>query len=189
VSATTQGAPRWALTPGTWEQAEALVGQELETIVGADEVTRADIRRKLEVFGFDSPLNTDDEVARAHGYREVPAPTSMLLTWCMPAYWKPGDPPLSPDDPLLFPPYAVVRVPAPGGKAFATNFETEFHEPVYAGDRITSTTVLVDITRKTTAVGEGAFFTVETTHRKQTAEVAGIDRLTIFRYDSEGEGA
>jgi len=180
----TNNAARLDFVIGTWEEAEALLGTELAVVTGADEVTHSDVRRRLEVYGFDSPLNTDDEVARRYGYDEAPALTTMLLTWGMPAYWKPGDPRPQIDDPLYLPPFPVVRVPAPGDQAFATNIETAYHAPVYAGDRITSTTVLVDITRKRTAVGDGAFLTVETTHRKQTGEVAGVDRLTLFRFSS-----
>src|SRR5207302_1606272 len=61
---------------------------------GVDEVSRNDIRRKLEVFCFDCPIHTDDDVARANGYRMACAPRALTPLWAMPAYWAPGDPPL-----------------------------------------------------------------------------------------------
>ena len=57
-----------------------------------DEVTRSDIRRKLEVYCFDCPLHYDESVARAHGYRTIIAPAALTPLWAMPAYWSPGEP-------------------------------------------------------------------------------------------------
>lgn len=177
--------PKWDLKQGTWEDARSWIGRELAVTHGADEVTRSDVRRKLEVMGFDSPLNTDDEVAGAFGYPQAPALTAMLMTWSMPAYWKPGDPQPREGDPVLLPPFPLVTIPAPGDSVFATNVDTEFLEPVYPGDRITATARLVDVTRKRTQVGDGAFMTVETTYTNQKEDVVGIDRLTVFRYSAE----
>ncbi|MEZ5124455.1 MAG: hypothetical protein R2736_23300 [Solirubrobacterales bacterium] len=81
------------LAHGTWEQAEAMVGEVLAVTTGVDVVTAADIRRKLEVLGVDCPLHTDEDVARAHGRATIVAPASMLRVWAMPAYWAPGSPP------------------------------------------------------------------------------------------------
>ena len=177
------------LTPGTWEEAEACVGRQLARFTGADEVTVGDIRRRLEVLAWDCPLHYDEDVARAHGYRTIVAPTAMLMTWSMPPYWQPGDPRPALDDPVLVPPIPVTKIPAPGEYMFATSSETEYHEPVYPGDRITATAVLSGITRKRLSVGDGAFFVVETTYTKQTGEIVGIERLTVFRYSTAEEHA
>jgi 3-methylfumaryl-CoA hydratase len=170
------------LPPGTWEEAESWVGRELGRYTGADEVTLGDIRRRLEVLAWDCPLHYDEAVAKQHGYRTVVSPATMLMTWAMPPYWEPGDPRPELDDPALVPSYPFTRIPAPGEHIFATNSETEYLEPVYPGDRITATSVLREITRKTLSVGDGAFFLIETTYAKQTGEVVGIERLTVFRY-------
>lgn len=170
------------LRPGTWEEAEGWVGRELGRYVGADDVTRGDIRRRLEVLAWDCPLHYDEAVARKYGYRTVVAPATMLMTWAMPPYWEPGDPRPQLDDPALVPSYPFCQIPAPGRFIFATDSETEYLEPVYPGDRITATSVLRDITRKRLSVGDGAFFLIETTYAKQTGEVVGVERLTVFRY-------
>ncbi len=172
------------LTPGSWEDAESWVGRALGEFTGADEVTLADIRRRCEVLAWDCPLHYDEAVAQAHGYRTVVAPTAMLMTWSIPPYWNPGDPRPQLDDPVLIPPLAACRIPAPGEFMLATNSETEYLEPVYPGDRITAAPVLVEMTRKTLSLGDGAFFVVETTYRKQTGEVVGIERTTFFRYSA-----
>ena len=46
------------------EELQGWIGRE-HGFAGADEVSRSDIRRKLEVYCFDCPLHYDDEVARA----------------------------------------------------------------------------------------------------------------------------
>jgi len=170
------------LRPGTWEEAQSWVGRELGRSVGADDVTLGDIRRRLEVLAWDCPLHYDETVARQHGYRTVVAPATMLMTWAMPPYWEPGDARPELDDPALIPSYPFCRIPAPGEFIFATGSETEYLEPVYPGDRITATSVLREMTRKRLSVGDGAFFLIETTYAKQTGEVVGIERLTVFRY-------
>ena len=78
-------------SPATLEDLQSWIGRE-HGFVGVDEVSRNDIRRKLEVYCLDCPLHYDDAVARAHGYRELVAPTCMTPLWAMPAYWNPGDP-------------------------------------------------------------------------------------------------
>ena len=50
------------------DELQAWIGRE-HKFAGVDEVSRNDIRRKLEVYCFDCPLHYDDNVARAHGYR------------------------------------------------------------------------------------------------------------------------
>jgi acyl dehydratase len=172
------------LTPGTWEDAESWVGRALGDFTGADDVTLADIRRRCEVLAWDCPLHYDEQVAQQYGYRTVVAPTAMLMTWSIPPYWQPGDPRPQLDDAVLIPPLAACRIPAPGEFMLATNSETEYLEPVYPGDRITASPVLVSITRKTLSLGDGAFFLVETTYTKQTGEVVGIELTTFFRYSA-----
>lgn len=179
-----ESTPLLDLPDGTWEDAESWVGRELAQYEGADEVTVGGIRRRLEVLAWDCPLHYDEVVARKYGYRTVVSPATMLMTWSMPAYWSPGDPRPQLDDPAYLPSYAFTRIPAPGRFMFATESDTEYLEPVYPGDRITATSVLRSLTRKRLSVGDGAFFLIETTYTKQTGEVAGIERLTVFRYSA-----
>jgi acyl dehydratase len=87
------------------------------------------------------------------------------------------------DDPAGVAPLAVCNIPAPGDVMFASRSETEYFEPVYPGDRISATSTLRELTRKRLAVGDGAFFVVETRYTKQSGEVAGVELMTFFRYD------
>lgn len=179
--------PGIEVTVGTWEDAEAMLGKELSTMVGADTVDLSSIRRKLEVLSFASPLHQDEETARRHGYEGIPSPVSMTATWSLPAYWKAGDPPLGKR--VVMPPFPLVKIPAPGTAVLGTNVESEYFEPIYVGDRITCVNRLVEITRKRTRVGDGAFMVVESTYTKQTGEVVCIERFTTFRYNPVSDGA
>lgn len=177
----------WKMEPGTWEDAEAAVGRHLATTVGADEVTLAAIRAKLEVCGFDCPIHYDEEVAQQLGYRTVVAPASMLLTWATEPYWSPGDPAPKPGDPCMTAPFAATSVPAPCHAITAIRCETEYLEPVYPGDRITSNVKLASVVRKRTRIGDGAFMVLETTYTKQSGEVVGLEHMTVFRYEPDGQ--
>ena len=60
--------------------------------------------------------------------------------------------------------------------------EITFEESLYPGDRVTCTSRLIDIQRKTLKVGPGAFLRQEDTYTKQTGEVVAVATLDIFRF-------
>ena len=169
---------------GTWEEAEALVDKELRTDIGIDKVEEGSIRRRLETIEFDCPLHYDDETAKEAGYKGIIAPYSMALTYATTPYWKPGDPLTKLDDAVKIISIPVLdNVPAPTSLSFATDFDIEFFAPMYAGDRITTTTKLNSIMYKELKVGKGAFFVQETTYKNQREEVTAVSHITIFRFD------
>jgi 3-methylfumaryl-CoA hydratase len=169
----------------TWEEAEALVGTVLAEWEGADAVSLADIRRRLEVVQLDCPLHYDEAVAREAGYDAIVSPAAMLRTWATPAYWAPGDAPTGAQ--ALYAPVPATRIPAPGDRMFATNSKTTHLLSVHPGDRISGTAVLQSLTRKATSVGEGAFMVVATEFRNQRGEVVARDELTVFRFTEKGD--
>jgi len=172
------------LAHGTWEQAEAMVGEVLAVTTGVDVVTAADIRRKLVALGGDGPRHTDADVARAHGRATIVAPASMLRVWAMPAYWAPGSPP--PGAAPFTPPIPASRVPGEGDGFIATGNRVVHHADVHPGDRITSTAVLRSVTRKRTRIGDGAFLEVEMTYTNQHGGVVAVETTTLFRYREAG---
>lgn len=168
------------LEHGTWEQAEALIGEEIMRVEGPDLVSEADFRRKLEAIGFDCPLHYDDAAAQASGYRAVISPVSMTRVFAIPAYWEPGQPRIQTQTQI--PAIAGARVPGEGDTLIATGVRMEYGEPIYPGDRISAVAVLKSVTRKTTRVGPGAFLVTETTYSKQTGEVVAVETVTLLRY-------
>lgn len=163
---------------------EAWLGRE-RVDEGVDEVTRNDIRRKLEVYCFDCPLHYDEAVARAHGYRTLVAPVSMTSLWAVAPYWTPGEPP--PFAPGLRERNGTrrrIELPEPYSRGFNAASEWEAFEPLYPGDRLRMTSKLVKLEPKTTRLGHGVFITSETRITKQqTDELVMITRSTAYRYD------
>jgi acyl dehydratase len=164
------------------EETRQWLGRET-AFEGADEVTRSDIRRKLEVYAFDCPLHYDDKVARVHGYRTIIAPPAMTPLWAMPPYWSPGEPPIyAPGLPERNGTFRL-DVPTPFSKGFNASAEAEFYEPVYPGDRLRGTSKLTEISPKRTRLGEGVFLTAETRLFKTSGELVAIQRNTSYKYN------
>lgn len=170
------------------EELQAWIGRE-HAFAGVDEVSRNDIRRKLEVFCFDCPLHYEDAAARALGYRGLVAPVALTPLWAMPAYWRPGDPPLY--APGLREQTGGIRTDLPTvfSKGVNTATEWEYFEPLYPGDRLAGNWRLVEIKPRRTRLGEGVFLTVETTISKRSGELVAKNRNTGFRYDENPDDA
>jgi len=167
---------------GTWEEAEAMVGQELRTEVGVDKVEVGSIRRRLEAIEFDCPLHYDEETAKEVGFDGIIAPYTMAITYAAGPYWRPGDPPAKLEDMKIISMPILEDVPAPTTLSFATDFDVEFFTPMYAGDEITSTTKFKELMYKELKVGKGAFFVQETTYKNQRGEIVAVSNITIFRF-------
>jgi acyl dehydratase len=170
------------LAAGTWQDAAAMVGQTLARLAGPDPVNESDIRRKLEVIGWDCPLHYDAACARQHGYRTIVSPISMTRTWAIQSYWRPGQPRIGSE--LMSTPLPATLVPGRGDTLIATGVRTEYLEPVYPGDRITGTAVLASLQEKRTSIGPGAFFVVETTYENQHGQTVAVEQATLFRFFS-----
>ncbi|HEV8022310.1 MAG TPA: MaoC family dehydratase N-terminal domain-containing protein [Candidatus Lustribacter sp.] len=171
------------------EELESWIGRE-HPFTGADDVSRNDIRRKLEVYCFDCPLHYDDAVARAHGYRGVVAPVTMTPLWSMPAYWLPGDPQFY--APGLRQQTGGIRtdaLPTVFSKGVNTATDWEYFEPLYPGDVLEGNWKLVEIKPRQTRLGDGVFLTTETTIVKRSGELVAKNRNTGFRYDEKASDA
>jgi len=161
-----------------------LIGRE-HVVFGVDEVSRNDIRRKLEVFCFDCPLHLDDATAAAHGFRMAPAPSAMIPLWAMPAYWTRGEPDLyGPGKPESDGGMQEV-LPVVYSSGVNAGSEVEYFEPVYPGDRLRSVVKLVDVKPRQTRLGKGVFLTVETAVSKLGGERVAVRRNTSYRYNAD----
>jgi len=182
--------PSWGLW-GTWEETEQCLGKVIGESVGPDPVESGSIRRWLEPKEFACDIHTDAEAARTAGHDDLVAPASMVFSYGIAPYWKPGDEAAEIDDePTQIQIPVIFDVPAPCDKSFATSIEVEFFAPLYPGDVVTCTSKLVDIKHKELKVGKGAFLRQEDTYTKQTGEVVAISYLDIFRFvarESEGQ--
>lgn len=180
--------PSWGKW-GSWEETETYLDTVIGVVEGPDAVEKGSIRRWLEPKEFDCPLHYDEKVAYDAGYDGIIAPGVMAITYGVDAYWKPGDPPAQPGDaPTQISIPVIHDVPAPCTLSFATSVSVEFFRPIELGDRITLTSKLVKIQRKTLRVGDGAFLTQEDTYTNQDGEKLAVVLLDIFRF-SPPEGS
>lgn len=174
--------PTWGKY-GSWEETEQYLGKVIGDDMGVDAVELGSIRRWLEPKEFDCALHTDASAAKAAGYPDVIAPSTMVFSYGLPAYWSPGDPhAVMGDEPRQIPIPVIFDVPAPCTLSFASNIDMEFFQPMYVGDRITRSSRLVDIKHKELRVGKGAFMTQEDTYTNQDSEKVAVVLLTIFRF-------
>ncbi|MPZ25616.1 MAG: hypothetical protein GEV12_04015 [Micromonosporaceae bacterium] len=173
---------RTRLHQGTWAETESYLERPFPTTTGPDPVELGSIRRRLEVLEWDCPLHTDRAAAVRHGYGDVIAPATMLGTYAMPAYWQPGDPPLYQQQTAKLPPLYLENIPAPGERMSATDWSIHVYRYLEVNDRVSSTTRLVDINRKRTRLGDGAFLTIETVYTDHRGGPVGRTRLTVFRF-------
>ena len=181
-----------------WEQAwQALidaVGTDFSptaTSVAIDQIERGAIRKYVEPLEMDCPIFYDEDVARAHGYEGIPAPTSGISqTWIETGVWTPQRELAWPTDDRDAPP---PRSPAPEGAipppvpettaAFATDIEIEYHKDAYVGDRLTNSgNRLISCVPKQTSVGRGAFQILESYVHNQDGELIATVRRGLYSY-------
>ncbi|GAY11863.1 MaoC family dehydratase N-terminal domain-containing protein [Pseudonocardia sp. N23] len=175
-----------------WQVVADTVGTDFDTdppVEGADRIESGLIRRFVEPLEFSCPLHFDAAVARKHGYRDVVAPLTSLITFSMPPIWRPGEPPVftvaardaQPD-----------RSPVSGRKTglepectgfFATDIAMDWLRPAYVGDRLHRRgATLVSCVPKETSVGRGAFMTWESDIRNQRDERVARVRTGTYSY-------
>jgi acyl dehydratase len=155
------------LVAGTWDDARALVGQQLASFTAADPVERGAIRRLLEVHEWDWPPG-----------QEV-APASTYLTFALPAYWSPGDPSIGR---YVIPPLPFRTVPGEGSMMVASDVDVAFGAPIRVGDRLRATYWLRGVTEKATVVGSGAFLDFEARFTNQRDELVAAELVRTLRY-------
>lgn len=167
-------------------------GEDAE-IWGADEVEKGFIRRFLEPLEFDCPLHYDKTVAEQHGYSDILAPCSSLMSLALPPLWRPGrriwasaernaQPTYSPVASSSNKAMQKILPDAPG--FFATDIEIDYLRPVVVGDRVrTRGRKLLSCVPKETSVGRGAFLIWESEILNQRGELVARTRIGVYLYD------
>jgi N-terminal half of MaoC dehydratase len=147
--------------------------------LAAEPVADVSIRRFVEAFELDCRVFADDDAARAVGHERHIAPWSMAMIAAMPAYWTPGDPPLTDG---FSPPYAWDCIDLPGTQMMSTRVELAFFRPLRTGDLLQSDYRVVKVSPKRTRVGTGNFIDFEVRLIDQSGDPVAIERSTVFRY-------
>lgn len=179
-----------------WAPVTAAVGTDFSdgsVTWGADAVERGTIRRFTEPLEIDSPLHFDAEHAREHGYPDVIAPYTQILSYSIPAMWRPGEetlyssagPDAQPDRSPINNEDMPLGPPTTG--FFATDIELAFVRPVSVGERVGRRGhKLVSCTPKETSLGRGAFLTWESELITGTGEVVAYYRTGTYAYQPHG---
>ncbi|MEA1872712.1 MAG: MaoC family dehydratase N-terminal domain-containing protein [Chloroflexota bacterium] len=144
-----------------------LIGVTLETIVF--KVEEGAIQRYAQAIGDPNPLYNDPDFASKTKYGRLLAPPG-FTGWPV----KAGR--LS--DTLL---ESLVKAGAPS-RLLDGGVEFEFFEPVGAGDVLTATTKIANMTERETRLGKAVFTTLETTFVNQKGNVALKSRSTLILF-------
>lgn len=183
-----------------WQTVVDAVGRDFadgETTWGGDPVERGAIRRYLEPLEWDCRLHTDPSAAREAGFDDVTMPYTGVITWTLPAAWRPGETLFDSDERNAQPVHTAINNadmsigPRTTG-FFGTDIDVDFHREVVAGERLGRRgRRLVACTPKETAVGRGAFMTWESEVISDRGDVVGLIRIGTYAYvpREQGDGA
>jgi len=175
-----------------WQPMVAAVGTQFDPgphEFTADVIEAGAVRRYLEPLEFDCALHLDHEAARAQGHPDIVVPTSAIPTFAMAPMWRPGERLFDTADRNAQPaktPISGVRteLEPPTTGFFATNYDVEYLQPVYVGDRLLRRGAkLLACLPKETKVGRGAFLTWESEIVNQRLEVVARLQTAYFRYN------
>ncbi|MBN1849610.1 MAG: MaoC family dehydratase N-terminal domain-containing protein [Deltaproteobacteria bacterium] len=154
----------------TLEQLNSLIGQEIK--VGYPtriEVEKGAVKNFAEAIRYAHPLYVNEAYARSKGYRSVIAPPTFA------AYdYQRGD--------------AVRSVPLPfEWSGLHGGDEWKFIKDIQAGDVLTPTVKLADISLKEGKKGQIFLLKVEITYTNQDNEIVAIYRSTTIVMPKEGQ--
>ena len=149
------------------DEMRAVIGQESEP--QTVEVDRTAVRLFARAVGHTDPVYYDVEAARRKGYRDLPCPPAFL-----------GTPVFNPNQP---PRTAYVSFKSPFKRILNGGTEVEyFDEDICAGDALTSTSKIADLSERQGSLGPMLIIRFETTYRSQQGKVVAILRGTGIQY-------
>ena len=150
---------------------EPVITQEMRDAVGVEshpatyEVERGAIIKFAQAIEDPNPIFNDEEAARKTRFGSLIAPPTFLRS--MP----PGP--------------ARVQVQSPYGARLDGGSEWEYFEPVRAGDRITVTARVADISERQGRLGSMLFIIRETSYVNQFGKLVATQRSTGISYEPE----
>ena len=149
------------------DELRKLIGVSLESIVF--KVEEGAIQRYAQAIGDSNPLYNDPDFASKTKYGRLLVPPG-FTGWPVKA-GRPTD--------KLF--ESLVKAGAPP-RLLDGGVEFEFIEPVGAGDVLTATTKIANITDRETRLGKTMFTTVEVTFVNQKGDVALKSWSTLIQF-------
>ena len=149
------------------DEMRAAIGKESEPITF--ELDKHSCRMFARSVGYTDPLYFDEDYAKSKGYRGIPAPVGFL-----------GHPIFNPNAPQRPPGYSLFD--SPFKRILNGGTDVEYLDTPCAGDTLTATGKLVDLSEREGRLGPMLITTTETTYRDAAGNVVAIARGTAIQY-------
>ncbi len=157
---------------------------ESEPIPCAVECCEHLIRHWCETVEDGNPLYLDEEYAKSRGFRGLVAQPGMIVsTLTVPFRWPWPPKGYRPDRNIHFELKDLLGLPV----GILVDWEVEYYEFIQVGDRLSSSGRLRSISPwRKTKLGEGHFWTTETTFRNQHGQTVARSFTNLFGYGRPG---
>ncbi|MFB3093503.1 MAG: MaoC family dehydratase N-terminal domain-containing protein, partial [Dehalococcoidia bacterium] len=119
--------------------------------------------------GYTGPIYFDEEYAKSKGYRSIPAPVGFL-----------GHPIYDPNRPQRLGGY--FRTDTPFKRILNGGTDIEYFDTVCAGDVLTATSKLADLSEREGRLGPMLVTVTESTYRNQDGKLVARARGTGIQY-------
>ncbi len=152
----------------------SIITDEMKSFVGREsdpqtvEVDRTTIRMFARAVGHTDPVYYSVEEARKQGYRDLVCPPAYLGT---PAF-VPGQVARG----------AMSGFKSPFKRILNGGTEVEYFDDICAGDVLTSTSKLANLSERQASLGPMLIIQSETTYRNQQGKVVAVMRGTALQY-------
>jgi hypothetical protein len=133
------------------------------------EVDNTGCRQFARSVGYTDPVFFDEGYARTKGLRGIRAPYGFL-----------GHPIVVPGKQQ--PPHPGMALPVPYKRILNGGTDIEYLQDVCAGDALTATVKITDLTEREGKMGPMLIVNTETTFRNDTGDTVAIQRGTLIRY-------
>ena len=133
------------------------------------EVDKTACRMFARAVGYTDPIYFDEEHARSSGYRSIPAPVGFL-----------GHHVYNPNAPQHLGGY--FRTDTPFKRILNGGTDIEYFDTICAGDVLTATSKLVDLSEREGRMGPMLITVTETTYRNRDGKVVAKSRGTGIQY-------
>ncbi len=145
----------------------AEIGKESEPVTF--EVDKTACRMFARSVGYTDPIYYDEDHARSKGYRSIPVPFAFL-----------GHPVYNPNAPQRLGGY--FRTDTPFKRVLNGGTDIEYFDTICAGDVLTVTSKLADLSERQSRLGPMLITVTEGTYRNQDGKVVAKMRGTGIQY-------
>jgi acyl dehydratase len=157
---------------------ESIITDEMRAVIGVEsepwtlEVDKTAVRMFARAVGYTDPVFYDEEFAKSKGYRSLPAPPHYLGT---PIY-NPAE-----SDSTFGGPRRGPRVKHNLKRVLNGGTDIEYLDTICAGDVLTASSKVADLSERKGSIGAMLITTTETTY-KRDGKVVAISRGTGINY-------